>query len=116
MQNNRRAIVWRFFLAKITCYTHCMPWYLYIARARTGLYYVGITTDPKRRILDHNNGRGSRMALGQGPFTLVYTSEALPDQSTARKLEMKMKKWTRARKEKLIQGGQGIIKGGDSID
>lgn len=82
-----------------------MPWYLYIAQARTGLYYVGITTDPARRIQDHNRGKGSRMALGQGPFTLVYTSEELPDQGTARKLEMKMKKWPRAKKEKLIKGG-----------
>lgn len=83
-----------------------MPWYVYIAQARTGLYYVGITTDPKRRMIAHNAGKGARMALGQGPFTLMYVSEELPDQSTARKLEMKMKKWPRTRKEKLIGEGK----------
>ena len=82
--------------------TSVLPWYLYIAQAKTGNYYVGITTEPARRIDDHNNGRGSRMAVNQGPFTLVYTSPKLPNQSTARKLEMKLKAWSRPQKEKLI--------------
>ncbi|MDZ4225249.1 MAG: GIY-YIG nuclease family protein [Candidatus Andersenbacteria bacterium] len=80
-------------------------WYLYIAQARTGRYYVGITTDTARRIRDHNRGRGARMAVNQGPFTLVYTSTPLPDQSVARKLEIEVKSWRREKKEKLI-GGQ----------
>ena len=79
-------------------------WFLYIARARTGRYYVGITTEPERRIHDHNNGRGSRMALGQGPFTLIYTSPPLLNQSVARKQEIEIKSWKRAKKEKLIKG------------
>ena len=81
-----------------------MPWFVYIARARTGRYYVGITTDPARRINDHNNGRGSRMAVNQGPFTLVYLSASLPDQSSARKREIELKSWKRIKKEKLISG------------
>ena len=79
-----------------------MSWYLYIAQARTGNYYVGITTEPARRIRDHNKGKGSRMAMAQGPFKLVYTSKPLPDQSTARQLEMQVKRWPRQKKEKLI--------------
>lgn len=81
-----------------------MSWYLYIAQARTGNYYVGITTEPTRRIKVHNAGRGSRMAMIQGPFTLVYTSEPLPDQSTARKQEIQVKNWKRAKKIRLING------------
>lgn len=81
-----------------------MPWFLYIAQARTGKYYVGITTEPERRIRDHNKGNGARMAVNQGPFTLVYTSPPLPDQSTARKQEILVKSWNRAKKEKLIKG------------
>ena len=79
-------------------------WFLYIARARTGRYYVGITTEPDRRIQDHNKGKGSRMAVNQGPFTLVYVSPSLADQSTARKREMDVKGWSRAKKKKLIKG------------
>ena len=79
-------------------------WFLYIARARTGRYYVGITIEPDRRIQDHNKGKGSRMAVNQGPFTLVYVSPPLADQSTARKREMEVKGWPRAKKKKLIKG------------
>jgi len=81
-----------------------MSWYLYIAQARTGRYYVGITTEPARRIEDHNKGRGCRMAVNQGPFTLVYTSPPLPDQSMARKREIEVKGWKRPKKQKLIDG------------
>lgn len=90
-------------------YTQCMPWYLYVAQAaQTGNYYVGITTEPARRIADHNNGHGCRMAVNQGPFTLVYTSPQLPNQSTARKMEIKVKAWTRPKKQKLISGKIGL--------
>lgn len=81
-----------------------MSWYVYIAEARTGRYYVGITTEPERRISDHNTGKGSRMAVNQGPFTLVYTSPPLPDQSSARKREIQIKGWNRKKKDKLIKG------------
>ena len=85
-----------------------MLWYLYIAEARTGNYYVGISTDVARRIDDHNKGHGAIMAKTQGPFKLVYTSKPLPDQSTARKLEMKIKKWPRERKTNLISGNLNL--------
>ena len=81
-----------------------MSWYLYIAKARTGRYYVGITTEPERRITEHNSGKGCRMAVNQGPFVLVYVSEPLLNQSMARKREIQIKGWTRAKKEKLISG------------
>lgn len=81
-----------------------MSWFLYIAQARTGRYYVGITTDTKRRIKDHNSGRGCRMAVNQGPFKLVYKSPRLLNQSVARKLEIKIKNWPRLKKQKLIDG------------
>lgn len=81
-----------------------MSWFLYVAQACTGRYYVGITTEPDRRIKDHNNGRGCRMAVNQGPFKLVYVSPELANQSIARKLEIQVKGWTRERKTRLING------------
>lgn len=81
-----------------------MPWYVYIARAHTGRYYVGITTDPAERIAEHNNGAGSRFALQQGPFVLVYTSLPFPNKSEARTREAQVKSWSRKKKEKLIKG------------
>lgn len=79
-----------------------MPWYLYIARARTGIYYTGITTDTDRRIRDHNAGKGSSLARSQGPFTLIYTSPPLENQSIARKCEIEVKSWSRTKKEQLM--------------
>lgn len=81
-----------------------MGWYVYIAKARTGYYYTGITPDPEKRILKHNSGDGSQMAREQGPFELVYISLEFPNKSEARKRESQIKKWSREKKEKLING------------
>jgi putative endonuclease len=81
-----------------------MPWYVYIAQAHTGRYYVGITTNPQERVAEHNAGEGSRFAMQQGPFTLAYVSTVFPDKSSARKREVQIKKWTKEKKEKLIKG------------
>lgn len=81
-----------------------MPWFVYIARARTGRYYTGITTNPTERITEHNTRQGSRFAKQQGPFTLVYVSPSFPNKSTARKREIQIKPWSHFKKEKLICG------------
>ncbi len=81
-----------------------MSWYVYIAKARTDRYYVGITKNPKERIEEHNSGKGSRFAINQGPFQLVYSSTAFPGKSEARKREAQIKKWSREKKDKLIKG------------
>lgn len=92
---SRRAIMYHGLL---------MSWYVYIAQARTGRFYVGITTDPQERIEKHNRGQGSKFAVNQGPFVLIYSSPAFPDKSSARIREVQVKKWSREKKEKLIQG------------
>jgi len=81
-----------------------MSWYVYIAKVRTDHYYVGISTDPKQRIVKNNAGNDSQMAAQQGPFILIYTSEPYLNKSMARTREAQIKRWTRAKKEKLIAG------------
>ncbi len=81
-----------------------MPWYVYIAQAKTKRYYVGITTDPERRIIAHNIGNGSQFAKEQGPLTMTYVSVPFPNKSIARKREVQIKKWSREKKERLISG------------
>ena len=81
-----------------------MFWYVYIAQAKTGRYYTGITNDPDARIAKHNKGKGSRLARQQGPFTIAYVSESFPNKSVARKREAQIKGWSREKKEKLIRG------------
>ncbi|MBI2327473.1 GIY-YIG nuclease family protein [Candidatus Curtissbacteria bacterium] len=81
-----------------------VSWYVYIAKAKTGRYYTGITTSPDKRIIKHNSGKGLKFAIEQGPFELVYVSEAFPNKSEARKREIQIKGWSREKKLKLISG------------
>ncbi|MBI4057965.1 GIY-YIG nuclease family protein [Candidatus Microgenomates bacterium] len=81
-----------------------MSWFVYIAKAKTGRFYTGITTDPYKRIAAHNSGKGSKFAKDQGPFVLVYSSGAFPNKSQARKREIQIKAWSRDKKLKLING------------
>ena len=79
-------------------------WYVYIAKAKTGFYYTGITTDIIERITKHNKGKGSQMGRQQGPFMLAYQSPPFLTKSEARKREAQVKGWSRQKKEKLIKG------------
>jgi len=79
-------------------------WYVYIAQAKTKRYYVGIAINPTKRVRDHNSGKGSRFAVIQGPFHLVYVSPAFLNKSEARKREIQIKGWSREKKSKLIKG------------
>ncbi len=81
-----------------------MNWFTYIAQAKTGRYYTGITTDAAARLEKHNTGKGSRFAIQQGPFTMKYISLPFASKSEARKREAQIKRWTREKKEKLISG------------
>lgn len=81
-----------------------MSWFVYIAQAPTGKYYTGITTDPERRIKEHNRNEGAKFAYDQGALKHRYVSKAFPDQSSARIREIQLKGWRREKKEKLIRG------------
>lgn len=72
-----------------------MSWFVYIAKAKTARYYTGITTNTEKRIIKHNSGKGSRFAIEQGPFELVYNSKSFSNKSEARKREIQIKGWSR---------------------
>ena len=55
-----------------------------------GGYYTGWTTDPLRRLKQHNAGRGARYTRMNGPSELVYVEE-VADHSTALKREAEIK-------------------------
>jgi putative endonuclease len=86
-----------------------MNWYVYIAQTKIGTYYTGITTNPVRRINDHNSGRGSKLARDQGGFIMCYISQPFSSKSSARMREIQIKKWTRRKKEMLIHGKWGDV-------
>jgi putative endonuclease len=78
-------------------------WYLYLIRTVTGHLYTGVTTDPQRRLLEHQQGgrRAARSLRGKGPLTMVFTAQCA-DRSAALKQEYRVKQLSRAEKEVLI--------------
>ncbi len=79
-------------------------WHVYIIQAAAGLLYTGISTDPVRRLREHESGKkGARSLRGKSPLQIVYQTAA-PDRSAASVLEARIKRLTRAQKLQLISG------------
>ena len=85
------------FIFKIHSYILNVDWYVYIAQARTGRYYTGVSTDPLRRIEEHNAGMGAKFSKDQGNLKLLYASQGY-EKSVAWKREMQIKGWSRWKK------------------
>jgi putative endonuclease len=78
-----------------------MACYCYIVECADGTYYTGWTTDPERRIRQHNAGTGARYTRMRGPVKLAYL-EPQPDRITAMKRERAIKALSREKKMKLV--------------
>jgi len=77
-------------------------WYLYIVRCKGGVLYTGITTDISRRFKEHQAGKGAKFLRGKAPLELVY-QQTVGSHSDALKEELRIKKLSKAEKEKLIK-------------
>lgn len=83
-----------------------MPsWRVYILRCGDGTLYTGVTTDVERRLAEHlrPGGRGARYLRGRAPLQVVLDRRA-GTRGLALRLEMRIKKMSRAGKEALIEG------------
>jgi len=80
-------------------------WFLYLIRCRNGRLYTGITTDVERRFGEHESGdkKGSKYLRGKTPLTLVL-KKRVGDKSVALKIEAKVKKMPKTKKELLVDG------------
>jgi len=78
-------------------------WYLYVVRCRDGALYTGISTDIDRRLAEHRGGgdAGSKYLKGRAPLTLLF-QKRLGSRSLALKVENRVKKLSKAKKEKMI--------------
>jgi len=67
--------------------------------------YTGITTDVERRFGEHESGdkKGSKYLRGKTPLTLVL-KKRVGDKSVALKIEAKVKKMPKTKKELLVDG------------
>ena len=80
-----------------------MTWTVYLARCRDGSLYTGITTDPERRLAEHNSGRGGSYTRSRIPLVMVHW-EPVEERSAALRRECAIKRLTRAQKEELVTG------------
>ena len=78
-----------------------MACFCYIVECADGTYYTGWTTDPERRVQQHNKGIGARYTKMRRPVKLVYI-EPQPDKITALKRERAIKALSRKQKMKLF--------------
>lgn len=77
-------------------------YYLYILKCADKSLYTGITTDLKRRVIEHNSSKlGARYTASRRPVKLVY-SKKFKNRSTASKEESRIKKLKRVDKLKLV--------------
>ncbi len=80
-----------------------MAFWVYILRCSDGRYYTGQTDDLERRIAEHQHGGFCDFTSRRRPVALMW-SESFQTRLDAREAEHRIKPWSRARKEALIQG------------
>jgi putative endonuclease len=66
-----------------------MKYYVYMLESKKGRHYIGITTEPDRRLIEHNDG-STRSTRPFGPWKMIYT-EAFDTRSEACKREWYLK-------------------------
>ena len=78
-----------------------MPFFCYMVECADGTFYTGWSTNPEKREKVHNTGQGAKYTRTRRPVKLIYIEE-LPDKSSALKRERAIKKFSRKKKEKLV--------------
>lgn len=75
---------------------------VYIVKCKDGSYYTGLTNDLERRMAEHNLGSDTdAYTYSRRPVELVF-AYGFRDRTLAIKFEKKIKGWTRAKKQALI--------------
>ena len=77
-----------------------MAFWAYILRCADGKYYTGHTDDLERRMAQHHAGGFCDFTTRRRPVTLIW-AEDFPSRYKALSAELRVKKWSRAKKEAL---------------
>ena len=85
-----------------------MQWHTYILKCSDDSYYAGHTEDLSSRLNAHNAGQGATYTKSRRPVALIY-SEPHSSKSEAIAREKQIKRWSRAKKEALIDGNSEIL-------
>lgn len=86
-------------------------YYFYIVRCSDNSLYCGQTNNLQKRIKEHNfdKTKSAKYTKIRRPVKLIYFEEYLTLQ-LAMKREFQIKKWTRVKKEALINGNKLLLK------
>ncbi|WP_418263861.1 GIY-YIG nuclease family protein [Flavobacterium faecale] len=77
-------------------------YFVYILKCQDESLYVGITSDIERRVMEHNSGKyPEAYTFSRKPVHLVFYQE-FTEPNQAIEFEKKIKKWSRAKKQALI--------------
>ena len=78
--------------------------FVYLLRCADGSLYCGWSTDPERRLREHQAGTASRYTRARRPVELVWHTECA-DRSAAMREELRIKRLPAADKRRLAAGG-----------
>ena len=85
-----------------------MKGYMYILKCSDDTYYCGSTINIKRRLKQHEAGKGSNHTKNRLPVKLIYY-EIHPHIALAFSREKQVQGWRRAKKDALINGEQHLL-------
>ncbi len=88
-----------------------MNYFIYILRTSSDTLYIGQTNNLEKRLKEHENKttKSAKYIRYFQSFELVY-SEIYNSRVEAMRREIQLKKWTRSKKEALIQGNEILLK------
>ena len=84
-------------------------YFFYILRCSDNSYYIGTTTDLKSREKAHNDGKGANYTKIRRPVQLAYNEKFEVFEDAVRR-ERQVKKWSRAKKEALINNDLAALR------
>jgi tRNA/rRNA methyltransferase len=85
-----------------------MAFWVYILQCNDGSYYTGHTDNLEVRFQQHQTGSFKGYTHDKRPLELMWWQD-VPDRTDAFSAEMRIKKWSKAKKEALIAGQLGRL-------
>ena len=79
--------------------------YMYVVECCDGTYYIGYTTDVKKRIAVHNSGKGAKYTRARLPVKLIYV-EGFDSKEEAMSAEALLKRKKRPQKDRFLSENQ----------
>lgn len=85
-----------------------MAFWAYMLRCADGSYYTGHTDDLELRLAQHQSGSTGGYTASRLPVELVWCAD-FPTRAEALETELRVKNWSRAKKEGLIAGDWNVV-------